>query len=651
MNLKNFKYKSLLLGCGALAMLSTSCKDFLDADIYDQYSTESVKSYESCRSMTKALYGGKLWFQYDSKFNWCVNEGLPGVCYNVFQEEGALFLLSIGEDNPILKEGYTSLYSGVISHCNQVIDIVNALETSSSFSEEQKNSVLAEARLFRGYAHFLATEYFGETPLVLNTGSDISQNKTVGCVSRRTLYAAIEQDLLFAVENLPESDKDPWRANRNSARAMLAKFYLTKASCVKDLPGCQYPFTVSAAESDQLMALVDSLCSLVITNCGGEGALIPHSEIFSSDNRQKPTSETVWALYHPDGDYGDGSAYQSQIAFDNVWSPGSGWGSGKGVTYTLYNSFSENDARKHELCFTVNYLYKNVNGVATYFGSNYKAISEQYPGADVMTGADFLSAGMAVFNNIKKYVWGVDGTARNNAGMNVGRRQDIIRLSDVFMMRAEAKMARANMDVNVKLNEGLSDINSVLSRHGAPVLTDPIAYCDNMESQAKTSFDFKVKTGEGAAEPFTVISKVPLYHKSIRNDLIQQRRKEFAMEGIAWLDLKRLFYRDPDMGAKFMYQIDRAAQFSKSPEVEDESLFENESGYDRRMLVYDLNAQLKEKYPDNGYETGDKEPDVYNDRFISDHYWYLPIPASAKTLLKSGVEDLYDQVINGTFPY
>lgn len=65
--------------------------------------------------MTRALYGGRLWTQYESKFSWCVNEGVPGVLYNVHQEEGALFLLSIGEDNPILKEGYTSLYSGVIS--------------------------------------------------------------------------------------------------------------------------------------------------------------------------------------------------------------------------------------------------------------------------------------------------------------------------------------------------------------------------------------------------------------------------------------------------------------------------------------------------------------------------------------------------------
>lgn len=123
------------------------------------------------------------------------------------------------------------------------------------------------------------------------------------------------------------------------------------------------------------------------------------------------------------------------------------------------------------------------------------------------------------------------------------------------------------------------------------------------------------------------------------------------MEGQSWLDLKRLFYRDPEMGKQFMYQMDRAAQFSKSPEVESESSYENETGFERRTLVYLLNEQLKKDYPDNGYNSGDKELDVYNDRFIADQNWFLPIPTSAKNLLKADVEDLYDQVINGTYPY
>lgn len=650
MNLKNFKYRSLLLGCAVAGMLSTSCKDFLEADVYDQYSTESMKSYNNCLSMTKALYGGKLWFQYDSKFNWCVNEGLAGVCFNVFQEEGALFLLSIGEDNPILKEGYTSIYSGVISHCNQIIELVSSLETSSSFSETQKNQILAEARLFRGYAHFLATEYFGEAPLVLHTGNDISQNKTVARVSRRTLYAAIEQDLQFAVDNLPVKPSDNWRASKYSAEAMLAKFYLTKGSCVKPLPGGKYPFTVTEAESKELMNKVITLCTDVINNCGGEAALIPHSEIFSADNRLNPVSESVFALYYPDGEYGDGSAYQSQIALNSTWSPGSGWGGGKGITYTLYNSYDNSDERKYELCFCINRKYTTVNNVVTYYGSDYKSYTS--PDADLKTGSEFLSSGQCLLNNIKKYVWGVDGTAGNASGMSVGRRQDVIRLSDVYFMRAEAKMASKDLNVLTPLADGVDDINTVLRHHNAPALASAeIAFFEDLRNNAKNSYSFTVPVGEGQTANYTITTDSLLYHKTIRTDLVQQRRKEFAMEGQSWLDLKRLFYRDPEMGKQFMYQMDRAAQFSKSPEVESESSYESETGFERRALVYLLNEQLKKDYPDNGYNSGDKELDVYNDRFIADQNWFLPIPTSAKNLLKTDVEDLYDQVINGTYPY
>lgn len=646
--MKNFKYKSLVWGLSALAFCSMSCKDFLDVDVYDQYSTESVKTFQDCQLMTRALYGGRLWTQYESKFSWCVNEGVPGVLYNVHQEEGALFLLSIGEDNPILKEGYTSLYSGVISTANQIIEKMESME--SSMSDNEKNQVIAEAKLFRAYAHFLATEYFGEAPLVLHTGKDISENVTVPRVSRKALYAAIEKDLKFAVEYLPKKPSDSWRVSEYSAKALLAKLYLTMGSCLSDLPGAQYPFTVSESESDGYMDQVIDLTTSVITESGAD--FDTHANIFSAAGRQNPSKETIFALYFPMGEYGEGSAYQSQMAPEEIWSPGSGWGSGKGISYTLYNSFSKDDARKKELCFFVDQEYTTADGTLCYYGPDYASKGEK---AHTKSGSEFLNSGQCVLNNVKKFIWGVNGTALNDKGMAVDRRLDIIRLSDVYMMRAEANMAKLNKDVTAKCTDGvvLKDINDVLSHHGAPTI-DGIKYFDDMESRAIKVGDevtFSVTVGEGTTADVAVKATQPMYHNLVRDDFMQQRRKEFAMEGQAWLDLKRLFYRDKEMAMKFMEQMDRAIQFSQSPEVEDAAMFESEAGFARRQLVHDLNVELAKLYPENGYNAGNDEVAVDIAAFESNNAWFLPIPTSAKTYLQAGVLDAYQSVVDDKYQY
>ena len=49
--------------------------------------------------------------------------------------------------------------------------------------------------------------------------------------------AAIEKDLKYAEKKLAERPSDNWRVSKYSAKALLAKLYLTMGSCVADLPG------------------------------------------------------------------------------------------------------------------------------------------------------------------------------------------------------------------------------------------------------------------------------------------------------------------------------------------------------------------------------------------------------------------------------
>ena len=56
----------------------------------------------------------------------------------------------------------------------------------------------------------------------MHSATDISQNVALPRASRKTLYTAIENDLKFAVDNLPEESSDKWRATKYSAKAVLA---------------------------------------------------------------------------------------------------------------------------------------------------------------------------------------------------------------------------------------------------------------------------------------------------------------------------------------------------------------------------------------------------------------------------------------------
>ena len=96
MKLINLKRKAVIITAGVATLFASSCKDFLEEDLYGANSTTGVVRYDQFQSLTSPLYGGQLWSQYEQKFSWCVNEGLSGVLYNVYDQEGALFKLSIG---------------------------------------------------------------------------------------------------------------------------------------------------------------------------------------------------------------------------------------------------------------------------------------------------------------------------------------------------------------------------------------------------------------------------------------------------------------------------------------------------------------------------------------------------------------------------
>lgn len=640
MEMKNIRYKALALGMGALTLFSTSCSDFLDGKIVDKNSSSSLQTYDNHMDLTKALYGGYIWSDYEAKFGWVINDGAAGNLYNTYQNEGMPYLLQISDQNDIINAGYRSLYSGVISTANQIIH-----KDMPNLSVEEANEIVAEARLFRGLAHFMATEYWGEVPLVWNTGADISSEVKLPRVTRATLYAAIEKDFQFAMNHLPAVRPSAYRmhATKWAAEAMLARLYLTMASC--QTKGLKCPFSPSELNytSEFLYTKVDTLTTEIITK--GGFSLQNYEEMFAYKNDY--SDETIFAWHWNEGKYAEGSQYQCQMSRDAFWGPGAGWGGGKGLSYTLYKSFDDGDARKKDVCIYVGPTYTSQSG------------SVAYKAGAAEDGKTFLGK-IGVLNNIKKFVYGATFSTDYMSGWG---RYDIVRLSQVYMMRQEAKMLRGG-DIEAKCSD-LADLNAVLLAHGAPqkaasmafytpvigkVLNAQVTIGGNTYNSRNGNADFSPYSDANDKEKDPVL----MYSNTPREDFIQELRKEFVMEGQSWFDLKRMYYMNPKVAKQFLYEQDRACAMTQDQELDgSDAKLQTEVGFNLRLA---LNNDILNQRIANGEDisVGSNEVKVYVEEFDKAGNWFIPFPATSEVTAKldmSSVKNFVQEVLSDSYPY
>jgi hypothetical protein len=102
--------------------------------------------------------------------------------------------------------------------------ILERLPDLAGVPTRQRANVLATARLLRGYANFVGVYTYGDIPLVTTT--TVEANRNVARTPADQVLAAVEEDLLAALPNLPDSSSNAAFVNKNTARAMLARFYL-----------------------------------------------------------------------------------------------------------------------------------------------------------------------------------------------------------------------------------------------------------------------------------------------------------------------------------------------------------------------------------------------------------------------------------------
>ncbi|MEX2602550.1 MAG: RagB/SusD family nutrient uptake outer membrane protein [Gracilimonas sp.] len=120
-----------------------------------------------------------------------------------------------------LDRWWNSLYQG-IRRANIVIEKVPGI----SMNEDLKNRYMGEASFLRALYYFDLVRAFGGVPLVTSTEPALKIERSTTAAT----YELIEQDLIFAIDNLPLKSEyganDLGRATKGAAQALLAKVHL-----------------------------------------------------------------------------------------------------------------------------------------------------------------------------------------------------------------------------------------------------------------------------------------------------------------------------------------------------------------------------------------------------------------------------------------
>ena len=121
--------------------------------------------------------------------------------------------------NSNLRDIWNWMFAGV-NRANYILEFQNKIDFDG------KNIIIAEARFLRAYYHFELVKWFGGIPLKGDARFQLGDEKSIPRSSVEEVYASIEADLIYAVNNLSYVSPQVGRANKGSAQALLGKAYL-----------------------------------------------------------------------------------------------------------------------------------------------------------------------------------------------------------------------------------------------------------------------------------------------------------------------------------------------------------------------------------------------------------------------------------------
>lgn len=498
--MNKMKYNILLAGCLCLGMGITSCTDsFLDVESKTESSTGTF--YKTENDAYRALIGCyDGWRQTSSapdKGFYMGSEAMSAECFGAtgngdgrgYQAIDRFNISQSPADLNLYEGDWKNYYAGVY-RCNELITREEQIEWKETGSK--RGTYMGECRTIRALLYFDMVRLWGNIPLFTEP---VNENRAPS--DAKDVFAVIFEDLKYAVENIPadaypkaNSASNDGHVTKYAAEALLARAYLFYTGYYGSEPE-------GVTKAEALAAVEDVIASKEFSLVGEFKNLWPAASAGVAEIGDTKTlygtyagngnSETILAMkFTSSQDYNgnnDGNRWQVMVGMRSLNSApyGKGWG-GLTVNPAFVDEFKSGDTRR-----SASIIDLEAEGITAL-----KEFSASYSDQREYTGYA-----------VKKYspLCYADGTSASkedgSGDFQIANHQDyvIIRYADVLLMAAEL---------------------------GSPQAQN---YFDQVRKRAYTS-------GGTLSANYSQVS-------ATKENIMQERRLEFAFESINYWDLLR----------------------------------------------------------------------------------------------------------------
>ncbi|HVG41023.1 MAG TPA: RagB/SusD family nutrient uptake outer membrane protein [Chitinophagaceae bacterium] len=491
-----------------IMMLSSCKKDFLERPPTDAIvDANFYKTDEQLAAATSLLYN-RVWFDFNENPNFSFGDIRAGTAFRGYNERGNVEF-NTTDITPENRRAWSSLFT-VVGQSNLVITNIGRY-AGAGVSEQAKNTAIAEARFMRAVAYRYLTMIWGEVPIIENN-LELLNDPTTNKHTIKSIWRFLTREMRAVAENLP-AETQPGRVNKWSAEGMLARFYLARAGAEATGTSRNQTFLDSAKYYSQR-----------VINQSGKKLMNNYADLFKYpyDNNQESLFELQWVFLPGGPGYNIGNGAVSHFNPSSEISA-EGWGGDKAATWwmlSLYEGFTASGDTMLQGRTTDQRLK------ATFMlpGFSYPEITRTVGGVDTKPYlVPFTVDAQRNFANIKKYTVG--------QGKDIGiptiepqrypNNTYMLRLAEMYLIYAEATLGN---NASTSDATALQYFNAIRTRAGLPAYADPVT---------------------GTAIPLTL------------DAILNERFKEFAIEGMAWYDLVRLHYWNPQKAYSILNAQDR----------------------------------------------------------------------------------------------
>lgn len=222
--MKNLNRNIILTALAMIIILSSSCKKFLDEEVYTQYDPKSfLQNEQGVIAVLNAAYNNMQVTSNMRELMYTLNE-FPGD--NMWEWGGsfantAILYMSFNWDpqEGSLRGAWQNFYVS-IRNANSLLDNIDNVK---SISQDKVKKYRAEARFIRAVDYYSLWQLFGPVPLIATTDSLSLQPRRATDDEFNTF---VTTEFQAAASDLPTSQALYGKATKGAALALLGEYYL-----------------------------------------------------------------------------------------------------------------------------------------------------------------------------------------------------------------------------------------------------------------------------------------------------------------------------------------------------------------------------------------------------------------------------------------